>query len=122
MVWGNDRIGRLDLVHWDTLEEETKGLATYIKHRLKSRSEEKFLVLVPRRFMGYRLREEIGNDARTMFTQQVLEHKIAQEIFTEFALLADPNDRVAVRVWLGFKHGESVYAAIDETQWLTPIY
>lgn len=111
MDWGNDRIGRLDLVHWETFQKETKGLATYIKYRLESRSEEKFLVLVPRRFMGYRLKEEIGNDARTMFTQQVLEHKIAQEVFTEFALLADPDDRVAVRVWLGFKHGESVYAA-----------
>ena len=107
MLWGNERIGRLDLVHWDTLEEETKGLATYIKYR----SEEQFLVLVPRRFLGYRLKEEIGKDARTMFTQEVLDHKIAQEIFTEFALLADPNDRVAVRVWLGFKHGESDYAA-----------
>lgn len=111
MLWGNERIGRLDLVYWDTLEEETKGMATYINYRLKSCSEEKFLILVPRRFMGYRLKEEIGEDARTMFTQEVLEHKIAQEIFTMFALLADPNDRVAVRVWLGFKHGESDYAA-----------
>ena len=110
MLWGNDRIGNLDLVHWDSLEEETKGLATYIKHRLKSRPDEKFLILVPRLFMGYRLKEEIGEEARTMFREGVLEHPIAQEAFTAASLLANANDRVAIRAWLGFKHGESKHA------------
>lgn len=105
MVPRSRQQGKLDLVHWNTSEEEAKGLASYIKSRLKSHSNETFLVLVPYRFIGYQLASEIGDEARTMFTQEVLEHKIAQEAFTAASLLADPNDRVATRVWLGF-HGE----------------
>ena len=101
------RPGKLDLIHWETLDEEVKGLARYIKSRP---SAETFLILVPYRFIGYLLAKEIGEEARTMFTEEVLEHPVAQEVFTEASLLADPNDRVAVRVWLGFKHGESEHA------------
>ena len=97
------RQGKLDLIYWDSLEQEIERLAAYIKSHPTT---EKFLVLVPLRLIGYRLAREIGDRARTMFTEEVLEHPIAQEVFTAASLLADPNDWVAARVWLGFKHGE----------------
>ena len=98
------RQGKLDLIYWDSLEQEIDRLAAYIRSRPTT---EKFLVLVPLRLIGYRLAREIGDRSRTLFTEEVLEHPIAQEVFTAATLLADPNDWVAARVWLGFKHGES---------------
>lgn len=91
------RMGELRAVQWDTLDDEIKGLAEYINKR----SDESFLVLVPRRFIGYRLADAIGLDARTTFTEEILEHPIARESFTALSLLAAPDDFVSARVWLG---------------------
>ena len=100
MTWKNDRIGRLRAVHWKTLDEEIKGLAEYIGRN----PEESFLILVPRRFIGYRLADAIGADAKTAFAEEILEHPIAQERFIAFSLLASPDDFVSARAWLGL-HG-----------------
>ena len=94
------RVGELQAVQWETLDDEIQGLATFIL----SHGEESFLVLVPRRFIGHRLAEAIGNEARTAFSEQVLEHPIAQEAFATVSLLATPEDSVAARAYLGF-HG-----------------
>ena len=108
MISRSGRAGKQYLVHWKTIDDETEGLAGYIN----SRPNETFLVLVPRRFIGYRLAEKIGPDAKTSFTEEVLEHTVAQEAFTALSLLADPNDWVSARAWLGFlgerpKHADS---------------
>ena len=95
--------GRVHLLQWESLQEEVEGLAKYVM----SRSEETFLVLVPRRFIGYRLAEMIGDDAMTTFNEEILEHRVAQERFTLASLLANPEDRVAVRVWLGLYRNTS---------------
>ena len=100
MTWKSDRAGRLRAVHWKTLDEEIKGLAEYIGRN----PEESFLVLVPRRFVGYRLADAIGADAKTAFAEEILEHPIAQERFIAFSLLASPDDFVSARAWLGL-HG-----------------
>ena len=102
MIARSGRQGKQYLVHWDTIDDEVEGLARYINAFPK----ESFLVLVPRRFIGYRIAENIGSDARTMFTEEVLEHPFAQEAFSAFSLLADPDDWVSVRTWLGF-HGKN---------------
>lgn len=93
-------LGQLHSVYWNTLDCEIAGLAKYIRNHNK----ESFLVLVPRRFIGYRLADAIGSDSKTAFFEESLEHPIAQESFTLASLLADPNDFVAVRTYLGF-HG-----------------
>jgi hypothetical protein len=99
MVAASGRPGNVTLVHWPTLQDEIEGLASYVV----SRPEQSFLVLVPRRFIGYRLKEAIGEDARTAFHEEVLEHAIAQERFALGSALGDPTDLVAVRSWLGFR-------------------
>ena len=101
MIPKSTRAGDLKAVHWETLDHEMNGLATYIR----TRSRESFLVLVPRRFVGYRLAEAIGSDARTAFSEQALEHPIAQESFAAASMLADSEDFVAARAYLGF-HGK----------------
>lgn len=101
MLPRSGREAQVTAIHWDTLDAEIVGLANYIG----SRPSESFLVLVPRRFVGYRLAEEIGDDAKTSFIEEVLDHPIAQEAFTAASLLANRNDRVATRAWLGFHGG-----------------
>jgi superfamily I DNA/RNA helicase len=93
--------GRAAFVSWPSVEDEVAGLAAYIR----SRPDEQFLVLVPRRFIGYRLQEAVGEDAQTAFRQEALEHPLTQERFALASLMADPNDRVAFRAWLGFDGG-----------------
>ena len=93
--------GSAAFVQWPSVEEEIAGLADFVG----SRPDDEFLILVPRRFIGYRLQEAIGADARTAFRQEVLEHPLTQERFTLASLLADSEDRVAFRAWLCF-HGD----------------
>lgn len=97
--------GSVVFVHWSSIHEEVQGLANYIK----SRPENKFLVLVPRRFIGYRLKRAIGTDARTIFYQQVLEHQLVQERFVAGSIIANPYDAVSARVWISFKAGSAEY-------------
>ena len=100
MILARDTVGSLKAVVWDTLDCEITGLAKYIREH----AEETFLVLVPRRFIGYRLAKDIGDDAKTAFHEQVLDHPITQEVFATASLLADAEDFVAARTYLGF-HG-----------------
>ena len=100
MTWKSARAGELMVTQWETLDDEIAGLAEYIR----SRGSQSFLVLVPRRFIGYRLADAIGDDAKTTFSEQVLEHPIAQEAFSAASVLANPLDFVAARAYLGF-HG-----------------
>lgn len=106
MNFKSGRTGELRAVQWKTLDDEIKGLAEHITDR----SEESFLVLVPRRFIGYRLADAIGADAKTTFTEEVLEHPIAQESFTALSFLSAPNDFVSTRVWLGFHRDKGEHA------------
>jgi DNA helicase II / ATP-dependent DNA helicase PcrA len=99
MVACREEIGTATPVYWETIEEEIEGLATYMRENDQTR----FLVLVPRRFVGHRLAEQIGEDARTAFHQEVLEHPIVQERFALGLLIANPDDSVALRAWLGFR-------------------
>ena len=100
MTWKSGRTGDLRAVQWRTLDDEISGLAEYISRY----SEESFLVLVPRRFIGYRLADAIGADAKTAFAEEILEHPIAQECFIALSFLASPDDLASVRAWLGL-HG-----------------
>lgn len=106
MVSKREEEGELALVYWPSVGQEIAGLARYIKER----SETKFLVLVPRRFIGYRLKNAIGNDAQTSFHEEVLEVPLVQERFALASLAANPKDRVALRTLLGFKEKGAEFA------------
>ncbi len=90
--------GQLSLVYWQSVGWEIGGLARY----MKARKDTRFLVLVPRRFIGYRLKDAVGDDAQTSFHEEVLEVPIVQERFALASLFANPDDRVAIRTLLGF--------------------
>ncbi len=91
--------GELSLVYWPSVGREVGGLAKY----MKARKDVQFLVLVPRRFIGYKLKDAVGNDAQTSFHEEVLEIPIVQERFALASLVENPDDRVALRAVLGFQ-------------------
>jgi superfamily I DNA/RNA helicase len=90
--------GALSLVYWNSLGAEISGIARHVRER----SDTEFLILVPRRFIGYRLKSAIGRDAATSFHEEVLEVPLVQERFALACYVANPNDSVALRVLLGF--------------------
>lgn len=90
--------GDLSIIYWSTLADEIKGLSKYVRERKADR----FLILVPRRFIGYRLKAAIGAEAITSFDEEVLETPLAQERFALASFIADTSDRVALRALLGF--------------------
>lgn len=92
---------------WDSLEEEAQGLAQAIEHSVRVRNipPEEIIVLTGRRLIGYRVRDEVrarNIPVRSFFNEQALDNESSQERFALLNLFAKPQDRVALRAWLGF--------------------
>ena len=99
MVSKRGEDGDLSLIYWPSVGFEINGLTKY----MKARQDTQFLVLVPRRFIGYYLKSAIGGDAQTSFHEEVLEIPLVQERFALASYIANPEDSVALRTLLGFK-------------------
>ncbi|HUS71405.1 MAG TPA: ATP-dependent helicase [Anaerolineae bacterium] len=106
--------GDIDVVQWDTMEEEVDGIASFVSHKVTSGEFDpgQTLVLCPRRDFGFMIRDALvqrGCPAHTFFHQELLkadskrlDESRTQQAFTLLTLLARPGDRVALRCWLGF--------------------
>ena len=84
------------------MEEEARGIAEIIQQRVQNEEVEpgRVLVLAPRRQFGYAVRDAsnaLGVYAHSFFHEQALDKGDAQEAFTLLILLANPEDRVALR-------------------------
>ena len=97
--------GAVARVFWPDIDEEVKGLAAYVA----SQPDHQFLVLVPLRLLGNRLQQAMGDDARTSFNQELLAQKTVRERFALASLVANPEDNVALRTWLGLRSHSSDY-------------
>jgi superfamily I DNA/RNA helicase len=89
--------GEVNVLRWPSVKAEVEGLARYIS----AEKERSFLVLVPRRFIGHALRERIGDDARTSFHEEILQHPLVRERFALASLVANLDDTISLRAWLG---------------------
>lgn len=106
--------GEVHVVQWNSMQQEAQGLAAFIKARVEAGTVEpgNVLVLAPRREFGYLIRDELngcGVPAHSFFSEQLLDGKPKkldesqpQQALTLLALLANPDDRVALRCWCGF--------------------
>lgn len=99
--------GEVLVLQWRTIEEEAQGIGELIQRRIQSGEVEagKILVLAPRRQLGYAVRDALnalGVSAHSFFHEEALDEDDAQEAFTLLTLLANPEDRVALRCWCGF--------------------
>jgi DNA helicase-2/ATP-dependent DNA helicase PcrA len=106
-------LGEIHVVQWTTMREEAAGIAAFIKARVDTGTAEpgNVLVLAPRREFGYMVRDELNGlnvPAHSFFSEQLLDGDPknlddcrAQEAVALLTLLANPEDRVALRCWCG---------------------
>lgn len=106
--------GDVHVVQWSTLQEEARGLATFVRQGIADGQVEagRVLILSPRRQFGYAVRDELvgqGIAAHSFFLEEELESDPrnfdrcrSQEAFTLLTLLANPSDVVGLRCWCGF--------------------
>lgn len=106
--------GDVFVVQWASLDDEVDGIAKFVDSSVKGGHVEagRVLILSPRRHMGYRIRDalnNLGTPAHSFFHEEALDGNPkelstseAQQAFTLLTLLANPEDRVALRCWCGF--------------------
>jgi hypothetical protein len=99
MVPARAEEGSVDFVVWPSLDDEIRGVADVVA----ANGDSKYLIMVTRQFIGYRLKALLGDDAVTTFREQVLSVHAVRERFALATLLANESDAVAVRAWLALE-------------------
>jgi superfamily I DNA/RNA helicase len=99
--------GEVLVLQWRSIEDEAQGVAEIIRRRIQNGDVDagRVLVLAPRRQLGYAVRDALnalGVFAHSFFHEEALDEDDAQQAFTLLTLLANPEDRVALRCWCGF--------------------
>ncbi len=99
--------GEVHIIQWATVEQEAEGLASYVQHLLANQGygPGDILILCPRRLLGYRIRDALlnrGVPTHSFYHEEALEEDEAQLAFTLMSLLANTQDRIALRFWLGY--------------------
>ena len=96
------------VVQWPTLNAEADGIAGFIRHLVTQRgfAAGEILVLSPRRLIANEIKHRLaapgfGITAHSFYNDKLLEPEEAQVAITKLQLLSDPEDRVALRFWLG---------------------
>jgi ATP-dependent exoDNAse (exonuclease V) beta subunit len=101
-----DRAGEVTIVQWPDLDTEASGIADAVQWLTGPDFyvPRDILVLTSRRTLGYRIRNHIrakGIPVHSFYHEEPLESEAAQRGFCLLTLLACPDDRVALRWWLG---------------------
>ena len=104
-VPGN-RTGEVHIIQWTNSDNEASGLSDFVHHLLTERDyrPEDIMIITPRRKLAYQVRDAIADkdiDVHSFYQEEALEEESAQISFTLLTLLANPDDRVALRWWLG---------------------
>lgn len=107
-------VGEIHSVQWPSMQDEAAGIAAFIKARVDAGAVEpgNVLVLAPRREFGYLVRDQLNGlnvPAHSFFSEELLDgdpkninESRAQQAMALLILLANPEDRVALRCWCGF--------------------
>ena len=105
--------GHVHIVQHNSIQDEVTTLAAFIDWYLGTHHNVKpgeVLVLCTRRPIGYAIRDELislGRAAQSFFTEQCLDKQVAKEGYCLLTLLVRPDDRAALRAWLGIDHPTS---------------
>ena len=102
--------GIVHKIQWRTPEDEAAGLSEFVVQLVQTHgySAGDILILTPRRLFGYAIRDQIDEanvPVHSFYNEEALEEDEAQRGFCLLKLLADNEDRVALRWWLG--HGSA---------------
>jgi DNA helicase II / ATP-dependent DNA helicase PcrA len=103
--------GDVQILQFPTMEDEAVGIANRVAAYLRTTEIDpgEILILTPRRKAAYLLRTALMNagvPVHSYFFEEALDTEIAQERFTLLNLLVNPDDAIAVRAWLGFRHSD----------------
>lgn len=116
--------GIVQIVQWASMKAEAEGIADYVLKRIEEDdvSAGEVLILAPRRPMGQAVRLALLERqvvAHSFFSEQALDGNPkdlgeceAQQAYALLTLLADPEDRVALRCWCGLGSG-----TLNEAAW-----
>ncbi len=99
--------GEVHILQWRTMDEEVDGITTIVASKITAKIAEphEILILAPRRIIGYKIRDVLlakGLAVQLSFEDETLDSTNAQERFSLLNLVADPDDRVALRVLMGW--------------------
>jgi DNA helicase II / ATP-dependent DNA helicase PcrA len=96
------------VVQWPTLNTEADGIAAFIQHLVTQRgfTAGDILVLSPRRLIANEIKRRLaapgfGIAAHSFYNDKLLVPEEAQVAMTKLQFLSAPEDRVALRYWLG---------------------
>lgn len=109
--------GHVYIVQHNSIQEEVNTLGAFVDWLLSRHSDVRpgeVLVLSTRRSIGYSIRDELvrlGRGAQSFFTEQCLDRQTAREGYCLLTLLVHPEDRAALRAWLGIDHKTARTAA-----------
>ena len=98
--------GEVHIVQWNTLADEACGIAAFAGSLIRDKGYRPgdVLILCPRRLIAYGIRDEVvrqGLRLHSYFHEAALEDDRAKRAFALLTLLAKPEDRVALRYWVG---------------------
>ncbi|MDW7727155.1 MAG: ATP-dependent helicase [Candidatus Methanoperedens sp.] len=100
--------GEIHLLQWKGMKAEAKGVSQIINYYLDNEgiSPGEVLILAQRKDIAHLISEELDNlNLKTInsYDDEILKgNKIAQERFILLNLIANPEDKVAFRCWLGY--------------------
>lgn len=98
--------GEIHNVQFRSIAEEARGIAEFIHHKIHSGVDPgQCLILANSREVGYAIRDAIRSrrvPCSSFFREEPVDSVPAREALTLLTLLADPDDRVALRAWLAF--------------------
>ena len=97
--------GEIHTLQWTGQRKEAEGLAKIINYYVENQGIEtgKILILAQRGDIANMILEELQKlnlEAINYYGDDLLKEEVAQERFTLLNLMADPDDRVALRYWL----------------------
>lgn len=97
--------GEIHIVQWSNLATEAAGLAAFVRSLVdRGHAPGEILILCPRRLIGYGIRDAIQKQklpVHSFYHEEALEEAEAQAAFNLLTLAVNPDDRVALRWWLG---------------------
>lgn len=110
----SNNLGEVQIVQWGSFGEEIEGIAEYVSRKIAAGDFVKgqVLILCPARQTGVAIREALISkkcDAHSYYSEEWLkgnpkniDESKSQQAYTLLSLIANPNDRVSLRCWLGF--------------------
>ncbi len=98
--------GDIRILQWTGQRKEAEGIAKIVKYYLEKKglSPGKVLILAQRKNIADMISEELEKlhlNSVNYYNQNLLENKVSQERFTLLNLISNPEDKVALRYWLG---------------------